>query len=94
MPCWASSISSALSMSSRPRSMQMLSRTLTRAIINYFEQYLEAAPNAKNAGQVAYTVGALYQQAKNNAKAKEFFAKAVNDPKYGADAKKALAALK
>ena len=62
--------------------------------INYFEQYLEAAPNAKNAGQVAYTVGALYQQAKNNAKAKEFFAKAVNDPKYGADAKKALAALK
>ncbi len=62
--------------------------------INYFEQYLEAAPNAKNAGQVAYTVGALYQQAKNNAKAKEFFGKAVNDPKYGADAKKALAALK
>ena len=62
--------------------------------INYFEQYLEAAPNAKNAGQVAYTVGALYQQAKNNAKAKEYFSKAVNDPKYGADAKKALAAIK
>ena len=40
-----------------------------------------------------YTVGALYQQAKNNAKAKEYFSKAVNDPKYGADAKKALSAL-
>ena len=61
--------------------------------IKYFEQYLEAAPTAKNAGQVAYTVGALYQQAKNNAKAKEFFSKAVNDPKYGADAQKALKAL-
>ena len=61
--------------------------------IKYLEQYLEAAPNAKNAGQIAYTVGALYQQAKNNAKAKEFFSKAVTDPKYGADAQKALKAL-
>ena len=61
--------------------------------IKYFEQYLEAAPDAKNAGQVAYTVGALYQQSKNNAKAKEFFSKAVNDPKYGPDAQKALKAL-
>ena len=62
--------------------------------IKYFEQYLEAAPNAKNAGQIAYTLGALFQQAKNNAKAKEYFGKAVSDPKYGADAKKALDALK
>ena len=62
--------------------------------IKYFEQYLEAAPTAKNAGQIAYTVGALYQQSKNNAKAKEFFAKAVTDPKFGADAQKALNALK
>jgi tetratricopeptide (TPR) repeat protein len=61
--------------------------------IKYFEQYLDAAPDAKNAGQIAYTVGALYQQAKNNAKAKEYFSKAVSDPKYGADAKKALSAL-
>jgi len=61
--------------------------------IKYFEQYLEAAPNAKNAGQIAYTVGALYQQAKNNAKAKEYYSKATSDPKFGADAKKALSAL-
>lgn len=62
--------------------------------IGYFEKYLELAPTAKNAGQIAFTVGALYQQQKNNAKAKEYFAKAVNDPKYGADAKKLLEALK
>jgi len=62
--------------------------------ITYFEKYLELAPTAKNAGQIAYTVGALYQQQKNNTKAKEYFAKAVNDPKYGADAKKLLEALK
>ena len=62
--------------------------------IKYFEQYLAAAPDASNAGSIAYTVGALYQQAKNNTKAKEFYAKAVNDPKYGAEAKKMLDALK
>ena len=60
--------------------------------IGYFEKYLEEAPAAKNAGQIAYTVGALYQNAKNNAKAKEFFQKAV-DLGY-ADAKKALDAVK
>ena len=60
--------------------------------IKYFEEYLEAAPNAKNAGQIAYTVGALYQNAKNNAKAKEFFQQAAG---LGyADAQKALNSLK
>ena len=62
--------------------------------IKYFEQYLEAAPTASNAGAIAYTVGALYQTAKNNAKAKEFYTKALTDPKYGAEAKKMLDALK
>ena len=62
--------------------------------IKYFEQYLEAAPTAKNAGQIAFTVGALYQQAKNNAKAKEFYAKAVTDPKYGAEAQKLMNSIK
>lgn len=62
--------------------------------IKYFEQYLEAAPTAANAGAIAYTVGALYQTAKSNAKAKEFYTKALSDPKYGAEAKKMLDALK
>ncbi len=62
--------------------------------IDFYEQFLEAAPDNKNAGAIALQVGALYQQAKNNAKAKEFYQKAVSDPKYGADAQKALSALK
>ncbi len=62
--------------------------------IGYFEKYLEAAPTAKNVGAIAYTVGALYQTAKNNAKAKEFYTKALSDPTYGAEAKKMLDALK
>jgi len=62
--------------------------------IKYFEKYLEAAPSAKNAGQIAYTIGALYQTNKNNDKAKEYYTKALSDPKYGAEAKKLLDALK
>lgn len=62
--------------------------------IKYFEKYLEAAPTAKNAGQIAYTIGALYQTNKNNDKAKEYYTKALSDPKYGAEAKKLLDALK
>ena len=62
--------------------------------IKYFTQYLESAPDAKNAGQIAYTVGALYQGAKNIEKAKEFYQKAASDPKYGAEAQKLLNSLK
>ncbi|MCR4860395.1 MAG: tetratricopeptide repeat protein [Bacteroidales bacterium] len=62
--------------------------------IKYFEKYLEVAPKASNAGTIAYTLGALYQQSKNNAKAKEFYTKALSDPRYGSEAKKMLDALK
>lgn len=62
--------------------------------IKYLEKYLEVAPTAKNAGQIAYTVGALYQTSKNNAKAKEFYTKALSDPTYGPEAKKMLDAIK
>lgn len=62
--------------------------------IKYLSQYLELAPDAKNAGQIAYTVGALYQNQKNNAKAKEYYTKCLNDPKFGPEAKKLIDALK
>ena len=62
--------------------------------IKYFEKYLELAPTAKNAAQIAFTVGALYQKAKNNAKAVEYFQKAVNDPALGDKAKALINALK
>ncbi len=64
------------------------------AAISYFEKLVELFPNDKNAGQFAYTVGALYQNSKNLEKAKEYYQKAVNDPKYGEQAKKMLDALK
>lgn len=62
--------------------------------INYFEKYLELAPNAGNATQIAYTVAALYQQQGNKAKAIEFYQKAITDPKFGAEAQKQINALK
>ena len=58
--------------------------------IKYFEKYLEADPNAKNAGPIALTVGALYQGQKNNAKALEFYKKA---QAAGTDAKQYIDAL-
>ena len=64
------------------------------AAIEYFTKFLELAPADKNAGSIAFTVGALYQQAGNKKAAAEFYQKAVNDPKLGAEAQKALAALK
>lgn len=61
--------------------------------ISYFEKYLEAAPTAKNAGAIAYTVGALYQQAGNKAKAIENYKKVLSDPQFGAEAKKLIDSL-
>ena len=61
--------------------------------IKYFEQYLEAAPNAKNANAIIFTVGALYQGAGNKAKALENYKKVVNDPKLGVQAKQMIDAL-
>ncbi len=62
--------------------------------IKYFEQYLAAAPTAKNAAAIAFTVAALYQKAGNKAKASEFYKKVVSDPQLGAQAKQQLDALK
>lgn len=62
--------------------------------IGYFEKYLELKPDARNAGQIAYTVAALYHKAGNKDKAIEFYQKASTDPTYGAEALKMAASLK
>ena len=61
--------------------------------IKNFEKYLELKPTASNASGIAFTVAALYQQQKNNAKAIEYYKKVQNDPKLGAQAKQQLTAL-
>ncbi|MBR2127546.1 MAG: tetratricopeptide repeat protein [Bacteroidales bacterium] len=61
-------------------------------IANY-EKYLEMKPNAKDAAGVKFTIGALYQQTGNKAKAKEFYQMVVNDPQYGASAQEQLKTL-
>lgn len=61
--------------------------------IENFEKYLEAAPTAKNAGAIAFTVGALYQQAGNKAKAVEYYKKVETDPQFGAQAKTLITSL-
>lgn len=61
-------------------------------IANY-EKYLEIKPNAKDAAGVKFTIAALYQQAGNKAKAKEFYQMVVNDPQYGAGAQEQLKTL-
>ena len=48
----------------------------TADAIKFYEKFLSADPSNKNAGAIAYTVGALYQGQKNNAKALEFYKKA------------------
>lgn len=85
--------------SANPQALQIAGQASQMAgknndAIKYLTEYLSAAPTAKNAGQIAFTVGALYQQAKNIEKAKEFYGKAVSDPKFGAEAKKMLDTLK
>ena len=62
--------------------------------IKNFEKYLAAAPTAKNANAIAFTVAALYQKAGNKAKATAFYQKVVSDPQLGAQAKQQLDALK
>ena len=62
--------------------------------IKNFEKYLELKPTASNANAITYTVAALYQGQKNNAKAIEYYTKVQNDAKFGAQAKQMIAALK
>ena len=61
-------------------------------IANY-EKYLELKPTAKDAAGVKYTIGALYQQAGNKEKAKEYYQMVANDPQYGPGAQQQLKTL-
>lgn len=61
--------------------------------INYLEKYLELSPKAKDASQMIYTIAALAQTKGDKAKAKTYYEKIVNDPKFGATAKQMLESL-
>lgn len=61
--------------------------------IENFDKYLSASPNAKNAGAIAFTVGALYQKAGNKAKAVEYYKKVLTDPQFGVQAKQLVESL-
>ena len=61
-------------------------------IANY-EKYLELSPNAKDAGGVKFTIAALYQQAGDKAKAKEYYQMVSTDPQYGPSAQEQLKTL-
>lgn len=61
--------------------------------IGYYEKYLALKPNAKDANGVKYTIAALYQQAGNKEKAKEYFQMVANDPQYGPTAQQQLKTL-
>ena len=52
----------------------------TKQAIEFFEKYIELAPNAKNSGDILFSIAVSYQQLKDNAKAKEYYQKAVADP--------------
>lgn len=62
-------------------------------VIAFYQKYLELSPNAKDAGGVAYTIAALYQQDGNKEKAKEYYQKASTDPQFGAAAQEQLKTL-
>lgn len=61
--------------------------------ITNYEKYLELKPNAKDAAGVKFTIGALYQQGGDKAKAKEYYQMVVNDPQYGPSAQEQLKTL-
>lgn len=61
--------------------------------IENFTKYVELSPAAKNAAAINFTIAALYQGQKNNAKALEFYKKVQDDPKLGDQAKQMIASL-
>ena len=62
--------------------------------IEYFEKYLQLAPTASNITEIAFNLAVNYHKVGNKEKAKEYYQKAVTDPRFGAQAQQQLAALK
>ena len=48
--------------------------------IEYFEKFLELSPDAKNSGDILFSIAVAYQKLGDKAKAKEYYQKAVADP--------------
>lgn len=65
-----------------------------KAAVGFYEKYLGVSPDAKDANAINFTLGALYQQLGDKAKAKEYYTKVQGDAQYGAQAKQQLDALK
>lgn len=61
--------------------------------VAYLEKYLQLSPNAKDAAQMNYTIAALAQTMGNKEKAKTYYQKIVNDPKFGPTAQEMLKSL-
>ena len=61
--------------------------------IEYFEKYLAASPNAKNATQVKYVIADAAQKAGLKAKAIEYYSMITSDPNYAEYAKHQIAEL-
>jgi tetratricopeptide (TPR) repeat protein len=62
--------------------------------IEFFEKYLEASPNAKNANQIKFQIAETAQKAGMKAKAIEYFSQITSDPNLGAYAAQQVAELK
>lgn len=65
-----------------------------KAAVGFYEKYLGISPDAKDANAIQFTLGALYQQLGDKAKAKEYYTMVQGDATYGAQAKQQLDALK
>lgn len=61
--------------------------------IEYYEKFLAADPDNKNAAAITFTIAALYQKSGNKAKALENYKKISSDAKFGAQAQQQIAAL-
>jgi len=61
--------------------------------IEYYTKYLAAAPTAKNADGIAFTVGALYQQAGDKASAIKYYKMVPSTSQYSAQAQQMITSL-